>query len=154
MDAFSTELNNILVDTFRSILKVEEHILKSSGRVDLTISELHLIESVGKNNNSEKTISDIAEDLDITLPSVTIAINKLLKKGYVQKVKNDIDGRTVNVTLTRLGLKMDAAHRYFHENMVRAVSKELSDEEKSSMLKGIIKLNAFFEKKLTAPEEK
>lgn len=153
MDAFSIELNNLLVDTFRSILKVEEHILRSSGRVDLTISELHMIESVGKNHNSGKTISDIAEDLGITLPSVTIAIGKLMKKGYVQKTKSDTDGRTVIVTLTKLGLKMDAAHRYFHETMVRAVSKGLSEEEKASMLKGIVKLNAFFEKKLLPSEE-
>lgn len=153
MDAFSIELNNLLVATFRSILKVEEHILKNSGRVDLTINEVHMIESVGKLNNSGKTISDIADDLNITLPSVTIAINKLVKKGYVQKVKSDVDGRTVIVTLTKLGLKIDIAHRYFHETMVRAVSKELSEDEKASMIKGIAKLNAFFEKKLLHSEE-
>jgi len=154
MDEFSIKLNDILVETFRSILKVEEQMLKQSSKIDLSISEMHLIEAVGKNGNQGRTISDIAEDLSITLPSVTIAINKLVKRGYVQKVKCKNDGRVVFVSLTPLGSKMDAVHRYFHKSMVRNVAKDLTEEEKSAMLKGIDKLNTFFNKKLEAMEEK
>ncbi|MFZ5974014.1 MAG: MarR family winged helix-turn-helix transcriptional regulator [Bacillota bacterium] len=154
MDAFSVELNEILVDTFRCILKVEEQAIRKSERIDLSISEMHLIESVGKKNDPGRTISDIADDLSITLPSVTVAINKLMKKGYVKKVKSENDGRVVHVTLTELGLKIDAVHRYFHEKMVRSVAKELSDDEKNAMVKGIKKLNAFFKKKLVSLEDK
>lgn len=154
MDLFSEQLNDILVDTFRSILKVEEQLIKSSGKIDLSISELHLIESVGKNKEKGKTISDIADDLNITLPSVTVAINKLVKKGYVQKVKCENDGRMVYVSLTKLGKKMDAVHQYFHITMVRSVSKDLLEEEKNAMLKGIVKLNDFFKKKLDLMEAK
>lgn len=154
MDLFSEQLNNILVDTFRSILKVEEQLIKSSGKIDLSISELHLIESVGKSDGKGKTISDIADDLDITLPSVTVAINKLVRKGYVQKVKCEDDGRVVYVSLTKLGKKMDAVHQYFHITMVRSVTKDLLEEEKNAMLKGIVKLNAFFKKRLDYLEAK
>ena len=148
MNSFSKQLNDILVDTFWSILKVEEQTLKRSGRIDLSISEMHLIEAVGKNNNLGKTISTLAEDLGITLPSVTIAINKLVKKEYVKKIKAEDDGRVVFVTLTKLGLKMDAVHRYFHQNMVRNVEKDLSDEEKDLTIRAIEKLNEFFKRKL------
>ncbi len=154
MDLFSEHLNDILVDTFRSILKVEEQLIKSSGKIDLSISELHLIESVGKNKDKGKTISDIADDLNITLPSVTVAINKLVRKGYVQKVKCENDGRVVYVSLTKLGKKMDAVHQYFHITMVRSVTKDLLEEEKNAMLKGIVKLNDFFKKKLDLMEAK
>jgi DNA-binding MarR family transcriptional regulator len=154
MDDFSTQLNNILVDTYRSISKVEEQMLKSSRNIDLSIIEIHLIEAVGKNGNNGKNISDIAKSLDITLPSVTIAINKLARKGYAEKVKCEEDGRVVNVMLTRQGLKINAAHRYFHENMVRAVSKNISEQEKKELMNGISKLNAFLRQKLIAMEEK
>jgi DNA-binding MarR family transcriptional regulator len=152
MDVFSQKLNDILVDTFRSILKVEEQALKSTGKMDLSISEMHLIEAVGKNKETGRTISDIAQDLKITLSSVTIAINKLQKKGYVEKVKSAEDARMVFVNLTRMGQKMDSAHKFFHENMVRSVAKELSEDEKNAMLKGIVKLNDFFKKKLPSTE--
>lgn len=154
MDAFSEELNFILVETFRSILKVEEELVKRSGNIDLSINELHLIESVGKSDGKGRTISDIAEDLSITLPSVTVAINKLVKKGYVQKIKCENDGRVVYVTLTKKGKQMDAVHQYFHQKMVRSVSQDLSEDEKNAMIKGIIKLNSFFKKKLDVVEDK
>lgn len=154
MDEFSIKLNDLLVETFRSILKVEEEMLKHSDKVDLSISEMHVIESVGKNKSEGKTISDIAEDLSITLPSVTIAINKLMKKGYVQKVKSENDGRIVFVTLTPQGKRMDAVHRYFHQSMVRTVARDLTKNEKDAMVKGIEKLNAFFKYKLDVMEEK
>jgi hypothetical protein len=60
----------------------------------------------------------------------------------------------VYVTLTRRGLKMNSIHRFFHENMVRSVSKGLNEEEKEVMLRGIRKLNAFFERKLEGRREK
>ena len=91
MKPFEEELNRVIVDTYRSILRVEETILKQTDRVDLTIGELHMLESVGKGKDRRRTISEIAEDLGITLPSVTVAINKLMKKGYVEKIQSTTD---------------------------------------------------------------
>ena len=123
--------------------------LKSS-KIDLSISEMHMIEAVGKGDSRGRTISNLAEDLDITLPSVTVGINKLVKKGHVTKVKYESDGREVYVLLTRSGRRIDSAHRYFHENMVRKVSDGLTESEKQAMMSGIIKLNAFFRQRLDA----
>ena len=145
-DKFDTELNTVLVDTFKSILKVEETSLKNKGLKDLSISEMHMLELVGKNKEGQ-TISQIAEGLKITLPSVTIAINKLEKKGYVQKVKNSLDGRKVFIVLTRLGKKIDSVHRYFHEQMIRSISKDLTKGEKEIFLKGLKGINDFFKEK-------
>jgi DNA-binding MarR family transcriptional regulator len=152
LDPFETELNEILVDTFRSILKVEEDTLKST-KIDLSISGLHLLEAVGKNGKQGRTISELAQELEITLPSVTVAINKLLKKGYVKKEKCGEDGRRVYVVLTRQGSKVDHAHRYFHRQMVRQVSAEFSDREKQVLARGISKLDAFFRKKSAEMEK-
>jgi DNA-binding MarR family transcriptional regulator len=151
LDSFEKELNDILVDTFRSILKVEEETLKKT-LIDLSISELHLLEAVGKNREQGRTISELAQELDITLPSVTIAIKKLLKKGYVTKVKSGEDGRMVYVVLTKQGRKVDNAHRYFHRQMVRQVSSEFSEEEKQILARGIAKLDEFFKKKISEME--
>ena len=145
-DKFDTELNTVLVDTFKSILKVEETSLKNKGLKNLSISEMHMLELVGKNKEGQ-TISQIAEGLKITLPSVTIAINKLEKKGYVQKVKNSLDARKVFIVLTRLGKKIDSVHRYFHEQMIRSIGKNLTKAEKEIFLKGLKGINNFFKEK-------
>ena len=46
-----------------------------------------------------------------------------------------------------------AAHAYFHRRLVRSVAKELTSEEKSAMIKGMIKLNDFFKQKLNEMED-
>ena len=56
MKPFEEQLNAVIVDTYRSILKVEETILKRSDKIDLTINEMHLIESVGKGSGNHPAI--------------------------------------------------------------------------------------------------
>ena len=148
MKPFEEQLNEVLVDTYRSILRVEENILKRSDQTDLSISEIHMLEAVGKGKDRRRTISELAEVLNITLPSVTVAINKLMKKGYVEKVRGEEDGRIVYVSLTRQGRRIDSAHRYFHESMVRSIIRDMTESEMQALYKGVMKLDAFLKEQL------
>lgn len=153
MDTFSQELNELLSDAFWSILKIEEQIATTAVQEKLSISELHLLEAVAKDEEQGRSISELASDLKITLPSVTVAVNKLTKKGYVEKVRSAQDGRQVFVKLTRQGHKVNSGHQYFHENMVRNVSANMSEEEKVILVKGMKNLNQYFKRKLEAGKE-
>ena len=152
MEDFSTQLNVLLVDTFNSILRMEESMLKSDGGANLSIGEMHLLEAVGKGDPEGCTISSLARERSVTLPSVTVAVNKLVKKGYVEKQRCEEDSRSVRVRLTQQGRRAERMHSYFHEKMVEAVAKSLEEDEKSVLLKGIIKLNDFFSKKAVSQE--
>ena len=127
---------------------MEENILKRSDQTDLSISEIHMLEAVGKGKDRRRTISELAEVLNITLPSVTVAINKLMKKGYVEKVRGEEDGRIVYVSLTRQGRRIDSAHRYFHESMVRSIIRDMTESEMQALYKGVMKLDAFLKEQL------
>lgn len=148
MKPFEEQLNEVIVDTYRAILRVEENILKRSDQTDLSISEIHMLEAVGKGKDRRRTISELAEVLNITLPSVTVAINKLMKKGYVEKVRGEEDGRIVYVSLTRQGRRIDSAHRYFHESMVRSIIRDMTESEMQALYKGVMKLDAFLKEQL------
>ena len=148
MKPFEEQLNEVIVDTYRSILRVEENILKRSDQTDLSISEIHMLEAVGKGKDRRRTISELAEVLNITLPSVTMAINKLMKKGYVEKVRGEEDGRIVYVSLTRQGRRIDSAHRYFHESMVRSIIRDMTESEMQALYKGVMKLDTFLKEQL------
>ena len=148
MKPFEVQLNEVIVDTYRSILRVEENILKRSDQTDLSISEIHMLEAVGKGKDRRRTISELAEVLNITLPSVTVAINKLMKKGYVEKVRGEEDGRIVYVSLTRQGRRIDSAHRYFHESMVRSIIRDMTESEMQALYKGVMKLDTFLKEQL------
>lgn len=148
MKPFEEQLNEVIVDTYWSILRVEENILKRSDQTDLSISEIHMLEAVGKGKDRRRTISELAEVLNITLPSVTVAINKLMKKGYVEKVRGEEDGRIVYVSLTRQGRRIDSAHRYFHESMVRSIIRDMTESEMQALYKGVMKLDTFLKEQL------
>ena len=84
MDDFETNLNTALVDTFNNILKYEETSLKNIMDVPITITEAHMIEAVGK-YKSEATVSKIASLLGVTMPTATVAVKKLERKGFLKK---------------------------------------------------------------------
>ena len=148
MDNRLEELNTLFVDTFDAILQVEEKNLKRVGDGNLSISEFHTLECIGKGEDCRRAVGEIAEALGVTVPTVTVCVGKLVKKGYVTKSRSEKDARITMVELTREGRRMNRLHRFFHEQMVLAVSHEFDDEELDCLLRCIRKLNAFFEDKL------
>ena len=146
-ERFADTLNELLVDTYRNVNKVEEAMLRSTSGLDLTIGELHLIETVAQDGARGRTISQIAQRQELTLPSVTVAVNKLVKKGYVEKVRCEDDGRRVYVRVTEKGRRADAVHRYFHRQMVRSVLKEIDPKDHGALLRCLSSLNAFFHRR-------
>lgn len=66
---------------------------------DLSVTEIHTIEAVGM--YELKNMSEIASDLNITVGTLTMAVNNLVKKGYVERVKKEGDRRVVQVRLTK-----------------------------------------------------
>lgn len=154
MTRFEDELNQLFNKIFRSIQDLEEAMLHASKNLNLSISEIHTLEAVDMaGREAGATISGISEYLDISLPSVTLAINKLEKKGYVMRQKCENDGRVVRVSLTRQGQRANRAHQYFHRSMAHAISAELEDEDKTALLKGVRKLDAFLDANIAKYED-
>jgi len=145
MDAFEQTFNDFLVNVFNSILKSEESLVRRSGAADISISELHLLDAVSRCRPPRNTVSDLAAALDITNPSVTVAVNKLVKKGCLAKERSGRDGRAVQITLTPEGAEINALHQEFHRRMVHSAAAHLSQEEKSALLSGIRKLSVYFD---------
>ena len=100
----------------------------------------------------EPTIAQFSHMMNLSTPNAAYKINSLVKKGYVEKQRCEEDSRSVRVRLTQQGRRAERMHSYFHEKMVEAVAKSLEEDEKSVLLKGIIKLNDFFSKKAVSQE--
>lgn len=144
MGPFSNELNELLVSTYREIGRIEELVLQSLSDDTLSIAELHMLDVVGREGC---TVTEIAQNMAISMPSATIAVKKLEKKGYVTKEKDPDDARRVCIRLTLLGRKAEAAHRWFHRQMVNNVEKTVTQDEQELLLRVIRSLEEFFRKK-------
>ncbi len=148
MDEFERSLNSLLVDTFNSILKLEEIAIKALSGLQITIGEVHIIELVGKSGRI--SAGDIASALGISPPSATVAVKKLIQKGFVIKTPCQADARRFFISLTALGQKIFNMHDGFHHKMVKNVSKGFSDAERDVLLTAVERLNEFFRKKVDA----
>ena len=154
MDQIASEVNALLTQSYEKVGEMEQHMLSDMAGMDVTISELHMMEYIGSGGSEGRSISDIAIKTGKTLPSITVAIQKLEKRHYVEKLKSDKDGRRVSVTLTRQGRRADAAHRYFHRSMVNRVLHRMSEDDRASFLQGLRILNEFFDSTLKGMDER
>ncbi len=148
METRLEELNTLLVDTFDAILQVEEKSLKHVGKGELSIAEFHTLECIGRGEDCRRAVGEIAEALGVTVPTVTVCVNKLVKKGYVTKNRSEKDARIAIIELTPEGKKMNRLHRFFHEQMLLSIRGEFNDEELDCLLRCVKRLNTFFDERV------
>ena len=135
--------NELLTDTFNAILRIEERSLNNRLTEGLSIAELHTICAVGLRETNPMSV--VASRLDVTLATLTVAITKLEKKGFVERTRSDEDRRQVLVALTSQGRKAFRAHDAFHKKMVDAALAELSPHEEEVFLRAVGKVKYFFD---------
>ena len=124
-------INDVLVNLFNEILDLEERALITGEYKNISVNDMHIINAV-------------ARELNVTVGTLTIAVNNLVKKGYIQRMRSQEDRRVVLISLTEQGKKAYYHHKDFHEKMVLAVLKGLNVEETEALTKALTKLQAFF----------
>ncbi len=135
-------LNYLLVELFKDITNIEEKAVITPEFKDITNNDMHIIEAIGR--TSSKNMSTIAKTLSVTVGTLTIAINNLVKKDYVRRVRSDQDRRVVLISLTEKGRKAYDHHKNFHQQMIDSIIKEFPEEEMAVLVKALKNLTEFF----------
>lgn len=133
------EINKMLVDVYDDVNHIEEYSIKKGAFSDLSITEIHTVAAIGMYGS--KTMSEIAAELGITMGTLTTAVDKLIKKGYMERSRSNTDRRIVNVSLTKRGKLAYRIHEKFHLEMVESVVSDFNPEEEEILLTALRKLN-------------
>lgn len=144
MDPKINEINGYLVSIFNDVLMIEERTLQTSQFKDVSIKEMHTIDAIGM--YQEHTTSEVAKKLGITAGTLTVSVNNLVRKGYVNRVRSEKDRRVVKLALTKQGRLLYRLHDKFHRDMVRETLTEMSEEEAEVLMKGLLNLHSFLER--------
>ena len=136
-------LHDILVKLFQEVLDIESKALITSEFKDISVNDMHIIEAIGE--KEPKNMSSVAKIMSVTVGTLTIAINSLVKKGYVHRERSEEDRRVVLISLTEKGRKANAHHMKFHDGMIQAVLKDLDEEQQKILVKSLLNLKAFFD---------
>ena len=135
----SKEFKIILVKLFNDILDYEESILRASEFKDLTNNDIHVIRAIGM--NEKKNMSMIAKELAVTIGTLTISINSLVRKGYVIKERSEKDKRVVFVNLSSKGEAAFSRNEELYDQMVNSMLEDLEDNEMDILMKSLLKVN-------------
>ena len=98
-----------------------------------------------------RSIMDVEEKAIITREfqdiTLTIAMNSLVKKGYVKRERGEEDRRVVYISLSDKGKKAFVHHARFHKEMITSIMDEFDDDEKKILIRGLTKLDNWFKNK-------
>ena len=108
MDKEVKKINDILVNLFNLVLKLEEEAIQKDSSNNVSIKEIHTLVAIG--TGRPKTMTHVANILGINVSTLTTAINRLVKKGYVQRLRDEKDRRIVKIGLTEEGVSAVRVH--------------------------------------------
>ena len=83
-------------------------------------------------------------ELSVTVGTLTIAMNSLVKKGYVVRARGKEDRRIVYISLSDKGRRAYEHHAEFHRQMIDSIKEELTPQELDILYQALTKLNRWF----------
>ena len=118
-----------------STYKISRYMRKQFGTMDQT-HELTMIQITGLISIAQgrNTMGDIADELNITLPSATSLIERLVKGKYVERVHNPKDKRIVQIILTEKGKTILKKGLDDKIEKTKFMLSKLTEEERHIML--------------------
>lgn len=137
-------LSTVFTRLLRNTNALEETAVKRGPFENMTVNDIRVIEAIGP--EGARNMSAVAKILMVTTGTLTISVNSLVKKGYVNRERSTMDRRVVLVSLTDMGKKAYHAHKSFQDAMITEAVSTLSEEEKQLLGKALESLNTFFRK--------
>lgn len=137
-------INKLLVSVFDNIVDLEERILISGEFKNISKNDMHIIDAIGAEES--KSMSVLARMLRVTVGTLTIAINNLVKKGYVNRVRSKEDKRVVLISLSEKGKRAYDKHKQFHQDMVNTITLGLDEEQTQDLIRMLSDIQKFIDR--------
>ncbi len=106
MDSPAETCARAILDTVPAIMQAIRVEMRLERMHDLSVPQFRTLAYIGRHPGC--SLSDVAEFIGLTLPSMSVLINGLVNEGLVQREHSLIDRRRVMLNLTEAGA---AVHR-------------------------------------------
>lgn len=141
MNDYDKTINLLLLDIFDKILVTEEKALNKGNFRDISVAEMHTLEGIGLYGN--RTMSETAATLGVTTGTLTVAIDRLVRKGYVERQRDLADRRVVRIALTKKGKLAYRMHNKFHTLLVDRLTSPLDEKQRQVLLDTLLGISGF-----------
>ncbi|WP_288771437.1 winged helix DNA-binding protein [uncultured Sneathia sp.] len=114
------------LDDFYSIYyKVEKVNVDNTIRC-MTANEMKIIDSIG---NKKTTVKVLADRMDVKACTISLALDKLEKKQFIAKVKDEVDKRIVYIKLTKKGQLALKYHGNFNTTLFKQITENIDKKD-------------------------
>jgi DNA-binding MarR family transcriptional regulator len=133
-----------LLDTVPQIMRSIRSEMRSHRGHDLSVPQFRTLTFV--NRNPEGSLSELADHLGLTLPSVSKLVDGLVNQKLITRRESKVDRRRLILSLTKDGDDiLRIAHQATQDHLMD-VLRGLSSEELSAILRALTLLQPLFAK--------
>jgi len=112
--------------------EIEIRVIEKSEFSKLTQKQIYYLFVIDEMHNP--TLTELAQRLDLSKPSVTAIVTRLIDSGYIAKVQSDEDRRCAHLHMTPHGNKISKLHDNIHQIIAEYLTKNLTAAEKKQFL--------------------
>jgi len=112
--------------------QAEEAAKEHFHQLNLTHTQMHYLETINLLHNPN--ITELAKNLKLTKPTVTVAVDKLIEKDFLYKIQSDEDRRSAHLHLTEKDKIINQMHDYYHRRIAESFAGKLTSEELETLV--------------------
>ncbi len=125
------KLINIISSLSTLIGNTEEAAKEQFNLLHLTVQQMNYLETINILDNPN--ITELAQQLKLSKPTVKVAVDKLIERDYVYKIQSDEDRRSAHLHLTEKGKLINQMHEYAHKRIAESILRKLNEDELKSL---------------------
>ena len=99
------------------------------------------------------SVNDLARHMGVTPATMSLAIDRLERKGYVARTRDGADRRRVHVRLTSAGVRIKEASSVLDRNRVESLLARLTERERETAIRGLALLAAAAQRPIASSPE-
>jgi DNA-binding MarR family transcriptional regulator len=99
------------------------------------------------------TVMDLASHMGVTSATMSLAIDRLERKGYIVRLRDAKDRRRVHVRLTTAGVRIKEANSVLDPGRVEALVARLNDADRKRAVEGLALLARAAQEQMAASRD-
>jgi DNA-binding MarR family transcriptional regulator len=125
------KLVKIIAKMSHEIVQMEEAAKEQFNFKELTMTQMHYLETINQLLNPNLT--ELSSEMNLTKPTVKVAVDKLIQKGLIYRVRSDADRRSTHLHLSEKGKLINQMHDYAHRRLAELMIMHLEPTEKDQL---------------------
>lgn len=133
---------DLLMRLHQDVTAMQNRGIRSSRYQNISVSELTILRFIA--SQPAPTMSETAARLHVTQGTLTVAMNRLVKKGYVERYRMEQDRRIVRTVITGAGRGALLEEEAFRNKLQQQYEEALGEEKAGEFSEMLRQLHQYF----------